>query len=156
MERTKEFIEAHRTAEDCLHGRMDQNHTWAIPSISIQEPSWSWHFQQKLLYQGLNTFQQHVQYFFPVSFHIITHDLIYGHQWFDFFSRVKYKCCYQHLVKCLVFHVNGTFRDLLTEESGDMLCTYLFYLLYIAGNEAVFKKISMFKLTFHLNRKDEI
>ncbi len=40
-----------------------------------------------------------VQYFFPVSFHFITHNLISELIWFVLFVYMDYFGCYQHLVK---------------------------------------------------------
>ena len=53
--------------EDCLCGRMGQNHTWAMQetSFSIQEASWSCHYQQRLLYEVLNKFNLACSILFP-------------------------------------------------------------------------------------------
>ncbi len=53
-----------------------ENHIWTMyaTSFSIQEASWSCHYQQRLLYKALNKFQEFNT--FPLSSHFIIHNLI--------------------------------------------------------------------------------
>ncbi len=64
MERTKDQSLKKRSTEplrfeDCFCERMGQKHTWAMHSTSFskQEASWSCHYQLRLLYEVLITFQ---------------------------------------------------------------------------------------------------
>ena len=59
-----------------------------------------------------------VQYFFPVSFHFITHNLISELiSLFVWITWVVTDICW----KC---HVNSTFRNIFTEKNGDVFNTY--------------------------------
>ncbi len=68
-----------------------------------------------------------VQYFFPVSLHFITHNLISELICFVFFVCMDYLGCCRHLVKS---QVNSTFRNIFTWKNGDVFNTYFTHCIY--------------------------
>ena len=70
-----------------------------------------------------NSLSSSVQYFFPLSFQIISHYLIYRHLWLDFFLHVWITWAVTNI--WWKFHLNSTLRNILIEN-----VQYIFYLLY--------------------------
>lgn len=77
---------------------------------------------------------KNVQYFFPVSSHIITRKLISERICFDFFLCIDYLGCYQHLMKIScqynfrnMFTMNDVFNNYVTcWIQNDHICTRVY------------------------------